>query len=89
MIETIERVIHPGWLTILLEDEKSSKYQCYHMCVSCGFTIDGKVGGKHALLEHTSKKHHGEAFSLEIYIFRSDIHALHVYYGLEAFEWRN
>ena len=78
------RVIHPGWLTRLLEDESSE-----HQCVSCGFTIDGKVGGKHALLEHTSKKHQGEVFNLEIYIFRSDIHALHVYYGLAAFEWRN
>jgi hypothetical protein len=55
----------------------------------CGFTIDGKDGRRNALLEHTSEKHHGEVFNLEMYIFRSAIHALQVYYGLEAFEWRN
>jgi len=39
------------------------------------------------LLEHTAKRHKAESFHGELYRFRSAVHALHAYYGLDAFEW--
>jgi len=84
MRKTMERAIHPGWLTLLFESEDGERFACYHQCVACGETIEGRNGD---LLGHTREKHPAEAFHLELYVFRSALHALHPYFGLTALEW--
>lgn len=88
MVCTMERVIHPGWLTLVYEDESTKAWSCYHRCLDCGDVLNGAVmPGRDPLLEHTAEKHKAGTFALELYRFRSAVHDLHIYYGLEAFEW--
>ncbi len=89
MILTMERVLSPGWITRTFEDELTGAWACYHECVDCGKIIDGEElrSGRNLLLEHAKEKHEAKSFALELYFFRSAIHALHPYSGLEAFEW--
>lgn len=83
----MQRVIHPGWLTCHFEDESEGTWEVYHKCICCGFTLEGKSGGSDEMMNHTKKKHPGEAFGLELYRFRSAVHRRDLYYGLEIFEW--
>jgi len=89
MVCTKQRVIHPGWLTLTYEDQSTAEWACYHCCVNCGAVIDGASfqSGPDSLLEHTAEKHKTGIFALELYRFRSAVHALETYYGLEIFEW--
>jgi len=80
------RSIHPGWITRCFHDNED--WFVYHQCVDCGFTVEGRADGKDEMLTHTRAKHKGAVFALELYRFRASIHSRHVYYGLEAFEWR-
>jgi hypothetical protein len=88
MIEKIERVIHPGWLTVMVDDRDSGVWACHHKCVDCGFIVAGGFfrPEENILLRHR-REHKGSIFALELYQFRASIHALDVRFGLEAFEW--
>lgn len=89
MILTMERVIHPGWLTLTYENALTGEWSCFHSCVDCGAVVDGASlqPGRCALREHTAKDHASELFNLEMYLFLSAIHALDAAHGLVAFRW--
>jgi hypothetical protein len=89
MIPTMERVIWPGWLTLLYEDESTESWFCYHRCVNCGAVVDGASlqPGRDEIREHTAKNHSAEMFNFDMYLFLSAIHALDAYHGLIAFQW--
>jgi hypothetical protein len=88
LIETMARVIHPGWLTVTLENElKPDDWTVYHKCVECGFVLMGGAFKNNALYEHSSQKHKSTIFPLELYVFRSNLHALDVWHGLEGLQW--
>jgi hypothetical protein len=88
MIETISRVIHPGWLTVFLENENDSDdWTVYHRCVDCGVVITGRVFNSNALYEHSARKHKSAVLNLELHLFRSAIQALNTFYGLEILQW--
>jgi hypothetical protein len=96
MIETMARVIHPGWLTRMFEDATAGTWAIYHQCTTCGYALDGQTALEYGngpfanpFLLHKRSKHPTEIFNLEIYILRAAIHARHLYYGLRAFEWPN
>jgi len=99
MIERFERVIHPGWLTIIVDDRESRVWMCHHRCVDCGFTVAGSCGqGRNILLEH-SREHNRSTFALELYQFFADLNMncyrgldvdllkLNIYFGNQGLEW--
>jgi hypothetical protein len=80
---TMERTIHPGWVTRMYESLDGKEFFATHSC-ACGFVIFGSDGD---MLQHTREKHPTEAFNLEIYRFVADLHALDIVWGLEMFRW--
>ena len=82
----IERVIHPGWLTILVGDESEKVWAVTHHCVTCGHDVPGD-SFPNGLHQHTEEKHPSELFHLEMHQFRAALHGLDLFFGLEALEW--
>lgn len=85
MILTMERVIHPGWLTRTFESlQETGEWAVYHQCLKCGEAVEGASGD---LLEHTRACNPKESFYLELHQFRVALHGLDLFVGLEALEW--
>ena len=88
MVERTERVIHPGWLTVMVTDQEHDVWMCHHRCVVCKQIITGEGVFGEDMLTHT-RKHRGTSFALELYRFRSALHMLNFYFGLDALVWRD
>lgn len=81
-----QRVIHPDWLTILVEDEAAKVWAVTHRCVTCGHDVPGDLLSD-GMYAHTKEKHPSQLFHLEMYRFRAALHGLDLFFGLEALEW--
>jgi hypothetical protein len=81
---TLERVIHPGWLTRTYEN--GSKFHVTHTCVVCGLVVVGSyASNRDELAEH--ERRHPENINAELYRFRGAVHSLHPVYGFQTFTW--
>lgn len=83
MIETLSRVIHPGWLTVMFEKESTGEWHVYHRCVDCGYI----ASPGDSLWQHSARNHKAGLFALELHQFRSELHGQHLYWGLGILEW--
>src|SRR5262249_38270339 len=75
---TMPRVIHPGWLTSLLEDDESKAFLVFHSCTGCGHVISEMPPGRDLLREHVASAHSDTVFNLDLYRFR---YAFDPYHG--------
>jgi hypothetical protein len=86
MIETLSRVIHPGWLKVMLENESTDEYHIYHRCVDCGHIVSSDEVNK-PLWQHSYCHHKDGLVALELYQFRAALNSQDLYWGLRIFEW--
>lgn len=83
-MKKIERVVHPGWLTVTIES--GGLWSSSHECLRCSLRIT-EAGGSEILLKHTREFHPDDSFALEMYCFAADLDWLDLHFGREALTW--